>query len=78
MKGSLRFVGGTTADGGGLTNVTPSTVGETEGLTVAVAELVPEGLAGHALSLGLASAKPWNVLAGVGVTRGLSGIGSGG
>src|ERR1019366_6916004 len=102
VNGSLPFVGGDGADGGGLTNVTPNTVGVTEGLAVAVDPVVDDGLAvavvvvvaeglavvvgvlvgvglaGHALLLGLTSAKPWNVLVGDGVTRSLSGIGGGG
>lgn len=77
MKGSFPFVCGGAADGGGLTNVTPNTVGVTEGLILPVCELVDVVLAGHTLLLGLTSAKPRNVLVGDGVARGLSGIGSG-
>lgn len=75
MNGSLPFVGGRVADGGGLTNVTPSTDGVTVRLAVGVREVVGLGVAGHALLLGLTSAKPWNVLVGDGLTRGFNGIG---
>lgn len=68
------MVVGDTADGGGLTKVTPSTVGVTEGLTVGVVDVVGCVLAGHALLPGLMSAKPWNVVVGDGLTLGLSGI----
>jgi hypothetical protein len=61
-------------DGGGLTNVTPSTDGVTEGLAVGVPELVGCVLAGHALLLGLTCAKPWNAVVGDAVTRGRRGI----
>jgi hypothetical protein len=75
VNGSLPFAGGDAADGGGLTKVMPSTVGETEGRAVAVEELVGERLAGQALLPGLISANPWNVVVGDGLTLGLSGIG---
>ena len=78
MKGSLLFIGGPTADGGGFTNVTPSTDGEADGLAIAVGELVGEGLAGHALLFGPAWVKPWKAVVGDGLTLGLSGIGGGG
>lgn len=78
MNGSRPFVGGRTTDGGGLTKVTPSTVGETDGLAVGVREFVGCGLAGHALLLEVASAKPWNEVVGDALTRGRSGIGGGG
>jgi hypothetical protein len=49
VNGSRPFVGGPGVDGGGLTKVTSSTVGETEGLAVLPGELVivavPVGLA---------------------------------
>jgi hypothetical protein len=44
VKGSRPFVDGGVADGGGLTNATPSTDGVTEGRAVVVGELVGEGL----------------------------------
>jgi hypothetical protein len=77
VNGSRLFDGGRAVDAGGFTKVMPCTVGETEGLAVVVGGTVGEGLAGHALLLGLTSAKPWNVLVGEGLTRGLSGIGRG-
>jgi hypothetical protein len=55
----------------------PCTDGVTDGLAVGVRELVGVRLAGHALLLGVTSAKPWNVLVGNGVTSGRSGIGRG-
>jgi hypothetical protein len=84
VNGSRPFVGERVVDGGGLTKVTPSTVGDTEGLAVAVAvteglvvvgEPVGEGLAGHALPPGLFAAKSLTAGVGDGLTRGLSGIG---
>jgi hypothetical protein len=77
VKGSFPFVRGGAADGGGLPNATPSTVGVIEGLILPVCELVGVVLAGHALLLGLTSAKPRNMLVGDVVDRGLSGIGGG-
>jgi hypothetical protein len=78
VNGSLPFVGGDTPDGGGLTKVTPSTDGVTEGLALgAFVAFVGEGLAGQALLLGLACANPRKPVVGDAVTRGRSGIGGG-
>lgn len=81
VNGSRPLVGGRVPDGGGLTKVMPCTVGDTDGFavtvaeTVDVAELVGEGLAGHALPPGLFPAKLLTTAVGDGLARGLSGIG---
>ncbi len=63
MNGSRPFVGGRAADGGGLTNVTPSTVGDTERLgAITVAVLV-----GVAVTVGLTVAVGETVGDGLGV-----------
>ena len=75
VKGSLPFVRGGPADGGGLTNVTPNTDGDTDGLAVALSGPVGNGLAWHALLLPLACVKPSNSVVGAAVARKRSGIG---
>jgi hypothetical protein len=61
-------------DGGGLTKVTPSTVGDTEGLTVVVGEVVDAAVAdGLAVTDGLAV--PVVELVAVAVTEGLVVVG---
>lgn len=76
VNGSFPFVGGDPADGGGLTKVTPSTVGVTEGLASGVDEVVGEVLAGQLL--GVASGKVRNAFVGDALARGSSGIGGAG
>jgi hypothetical protein len=78
VNGSLPFDGGEVPDGGGLTKVTPCTVGVTDGLAVGVSELVGVALAGHTLLPAVGWVNPWKAGAGDAVTRGRSGIGGGG
>ena len=68
VNGSRPFVGGSGADAGGLSNVTPSTVGVIDG------RVVPPP-AGHALSVGVVVGNP--VLAVSGTTKRLDSVGIG-
>jgi hypothetical protein len=78
VNGSLPFGGDEPLDGGGLTKVTPCTVGVTDGLTVVVGGLVGLALAGHALLLAVDWLNPWKAGVADAVTRSRSGIGGGG
>lgn len=80
MNGSFPpdFDGAVDGDGLGLSKVTPSTDGDTDGLPVGVRDGAGVDVAGQALLLAVVSAKPRNVLVKDGLTRGFNGIGGGG